>query len=79
MAYDRLMGDDGESEVRVWRARTARTRSFVLGGLVGASAVVAGLRRARRRRRRPVQAGLGAFEGAPCYRELLESERRDGP
>jgi hypothetical protein len=26
-----------------------------------------------------VQAGLGAFESAPCYRELLERERRDGP
>jgi len=26
-----------------------------------------------------VQAGLGAFESAPCYRELLESERREGP
>ena len=80
MAYDRLMGDDGESrDVRGRRTRTARTRSFVLGGLVGASAVAAGRRRARRRRRRPVQAGLGAFESAPCYRELLESERRDGP
>jgi hypothetical protein len=54
-------------------------RSFVLGGLVGASAVAAGLRRARRRRRRPIQTGLGAFEGAPCYRELLERDRRDGP
>jgi hypothetical protein len=71
------MGDDGES--RELRGRRTRTRSLVLGGLVGASAVAAGLRRARRQRRRPVQAGLGAFESAPCYRELLESERRDGP
>lgn len=52
-----------------------RMRSFVLGGLVGASAVVA----ARRRRhpapkRRPTPAGLAAFEGAPCYRELVERE-----
>jgi hypothetical protein len=54
-------------------------RSFVLGGVIGASAVAAGLRRARRRRRRPVQAGLAAFESAPCYRELLERERKDGP
>jgi len=51
----------------------------VLGGVIGASAVAAGLRRARRRRKRPVQAGLAAFEGAPCYRELLERERSDGP
>ena len=54
-------------------------RSFVLGGVVGASAVAAAIRRGRLRRRRPVQAGLGAFESAPCYRELLERERRDGP
>lgn len=61
------------------RGRRGRLRSFVLGGVIGASAVAAGLRRARRRRRRPVQAGLAAFEGAPCYRELLERERREGP
>jgi hypothetical protein len=59
--------------------RRARIRSFVLGGVIGASAVAAGLRRARRRGKRPVQAGLAAFEGAPCYRELLERERREGP
>lgn len=61
------------------RGRRQRARSFLLGGIVGASAVAAGLRRARRRRGRPVQAGLAAFESAPCYRELLERERRDGP
>jgi hypothetical protein len=52
-----------------------RMRSFVLGGLVGASAVVAARRRRGRapaRRDRP--AGLAAFEGAPCYRELVERE-----
>ena len=65
------MARDDEPDVRM--------RSFVIGGLVGASAVAAGLRRARRRRRRHAQAGLGAFEGAPCYRELLEKERREGP
>ncbi len=65
--------EDGE------RRRRDRVRSFVLGGVIGASAVAAGLRRARRRRKRPVQAGLAAFEGAPCYRELLERERREGP
>jgi hypothetical protein len=52
-----------------------RLRSFLLGGIVGASAVVAARRRRRivaRRRRAP--AGLAAFEGAPCYRELVELE-----
>ena len=68
--------DDGTDESR---GRRQRARSFVIGGIVGASAVAAGLRRARRRRRRPVQAGLAAFESAPCYRELLERERREAP
>lgn len=52
-----------------------RARSFLLGGIVGASAVVAARRRRRhvlRRRRAP--SGLAAFEGAPCYRELVERE-----
>ena len=64
---------------RFERGRRGRIRSFVLGGLVGASAVAAWLRRARRRRGRPVQTGLAAFESAPCYRELLERERSEGP
>ncbi|MES1246488.1 MAG: hypothetical protein ABUS54_02300 [Actinomycetota bacterium] len=56
--------------------RLGRARSFLLGGLVGASAAVATARRrrelARRRRDRMLHpAGLAAFEGAPCYRELL--------
>jgi hypothetical protein len=76
MTYDRLMANgDDEHDGR----RSDRLRSFVLGGVIGASAVAAGLRRARRRRKRPVQTGLAAFESAPCYRELLERERRDGP
>jgi hypothetical protein len=55
--------------------RSERLRSFLLGGLVGASAVVAA---ARRKRPRPRQAppGLAAFEDAPCYRETLEREKR---
>jgi hypothetical protein len=61
------------------RGHRRRMRSYVVGGIVGASAVAAALRRARRPRRRPVQAGLAAFESAPCYRELLEKERRDAP
>ena len=77
MSYDRVMATDGEEHGE--RRRRDRVRSFVLGGVIGASAVAAGIRRARRRRKRPVQAGLAAFESAPCYRELLERERRDGP
>jgi hypothetical protein len=50
-----------------------RLRSFLIGGLVGASAVVAAGRR-RRRQRRPGPAGLAAFEQAPCYREIVEAE-----
>lgn len=53
-----------------------RLRSFLIGGLVGASAVVAAGRR-RRRQRRPGPAGLAAFEQAPCYREIVEAERLD--
>ncbi len=51
-----------------------RLRSFILGSLLGASAVLA---TARRRRRRAGQrpAGLAAFEDAPCYRELVDAER----
>jgi hypothetical protein len=59
--------------------RRQRTRSFVLGGLVGASAVFAAARKRRRRRARQTPAGLAAFESAPCYRELIERERSDGP
>jgi hypothetical protein len=76
MAYDRLMASDDEVQ---GERRRDRVRSFVLGGVIGASAVAAGIRRARRRRKRPVQAGLAAFESAPCYRELLERDRREGP
>jgi hypothetical protein len=60
---------DGES-------RRGRLSSFVVGGLVGASAALAAARRKRRRaspaRRTPQ--GLDAFEGAPCYREIVERE-----
>ena len=51
-----------------------RIRSFVIGGLVGASAVLAAVRR-KRPRPRPAQPGLAAFEDAPCYRETLDRER----
>ena len=61
--------------------RGGRLRSFLIGGLVGASAAVATARRrrelARRRRQRQLHpAGLAAFEEAPCFRELLLEEER---
>jgi hypothetical protein len=55
--------------------RAERLRSFLLGGLVGASAVLAAVRR-KRPRARQTPPGLAAFEDAPCYRETLERERR---
>ena len=49
--------------------------TFLLGGLLGASATVAALDRRRRvQRRRGRPRGLAAFESAPCYRELLDRE-----
>ena len=60
--------------------RGGRLRSFVLGGLVGASAAIAAARRMQpRRRRRVAPAGLAAFEGAPCFREIVDREEREGP
>lgn len=62
--YHRAMDDEG---------RRGRIRSFLLGGVLGASAVIAAVRRRRQpRRRTPV--GLAAFEEAPCYEETLERE-----
>ena len=60
-------GDSGRS----------RFSSFVLGGLVGASAAIAAANRRRPRRTPPRRSpqGLAAFEGAPCYREIVERER----
>ena len=58
--------------------RRGRLSTFVVGGLVGASAALAAAARRRRRRaataRRTPQ-GLEAFEGAPCYHEVVERER----
>ncbi len=60
---------DGES-------RRSRTRSFLVGAALGASAAIAAARRLRPKERRPAgPAGLAAFEEAPCYRELVEKER----
>jgi hypothetical protein len=54
-----------------------RLQSFAIGSLLGASAAIAAARRRRPRRRpqRQTPAGLAAFEGAPCYREVVERER----
>ena len=54
--------------------RTERLRSFLLGGVVGASAVLAAVRR-KRPRARQTPPGLAAFEDAPCFRETLEREK----
>jgi hypothetical protein len=61
------------------RRRRDRARSLVIGGLLGASAVFASGKRQRRRRKRGTPSGLAAFESAPCFRELLESEEPDEP
>lgn len=59
-------------------SRRSRTRSFLVGAAVGASAALAAARRQRPKGGRETPAGLAAFEDAPCYRELLERER-SGP
>jgi len=56
-------------------SRRSRTRSFLVGAALGASAALAAARRLRPREHRRGPAGLAAFEEAPCYRELVERER----
>lgn len=60
-------------------SRTGRLGSFVVGGLLGASAALAAARRNRLRIGEPrrMPQGLQAFEGAPCYREIVEREREE--
>lgn len=56
-----------------------RLRSFLLGGVLGASAVAATRRRRRRaavERRRSLPSGLRAFEGAPCFDEETPDRKR---
>ena len=66
--------------MRPWTAPVAgpsRLRSLLVGGVIGASAVIATARRKRRARTYAQQAhasGLAAFEDAPCYQETIERE-----
>lgn len=60
--------------------RRDSVRTFLLGGLLGASAAIAAVNRRRRiQRRRGRPRGLAAFESAPCYQELLDQERDEAP
>jgi hypothetical protein len=56
--------------------RGGKLRTFALGSLVGAAGAIATARRLRPPSRRPRQApaGLGAFEDAPCFLEIVERE-----
>jgi hypothetical protein len=57
--------------------RGRRFRSFLIGGLLGGVAGLAAAGRMRVRPRPPKRtplAGLAAFEQAPCYQELVDSE-----
>jgi hypothetical protein len=54
-----------------------RLRTFLIGGVVGASAAIATARRHRRPQPpRPLPGGIAAFEQAPCFREGEEQERK---
>jgi hypothetical protein len=57
--------------------RGRRVSSFLVGGLLGSVAgiVAAGRVHVRRAPRpRPSREGLAAFEGAPCFEEILAAE-----
>jgi hypothetical protein len=58
------------------QSRRRRLRSFALGGVIGAAGAIATVRRRRHPSRRPrdAQAGLAAFEDAPCFLEVIERE-----
>ena len=58
------------------QSRRSRFRSFALGSVVGVAGTIATARRLRRPSRRPrdAQAGLAAFEDAPCFLEVVERE-----
>jgi hypothetical protein len=55
--------------------RGRRLGSFLVGGLLGSVAALVAAGRMRVKEapfERPAGDGLAAFEGAPCYRELVE-------
>ena len=52
-----------------------RLKTFLLGGLVGASAVLAAARRRQETPQPKPPRGLAAFEDAPCFREESDRER----
>ena len=79
MAYDPPMARKQGKQPRQEERHGRRMRSLVIGGLIGASAAAAARRVRPRLKRRETPAGLGAFESAPCYRELAERRRSDGP
>lgn len=58
--------------------RHSKLRSFALGSLVGISAGIAAARRVGRRPgAKRMQAGLAAFEDAPCFHERVKRQARD--
>ena len=62
-------GEDGRS----------RLRTFLLGGLVGASAVLAAVRRRPQSAVPTPRRGLDAFEDAPCFREQAVRDAASRP
>jgi hypothetical protein len=56
-----------------------RLKTFLLGGLVGASAVLAAARRRPPAVRAAPRRGLSAFEDAPCFREQAVRDASAGP
>jgi hypothetical protein len=70
---------DGTLVAQSENSRHRKLRSLVIGGLLGASAATVARRLRPRRSRHEAPAGLGAFESAPCYREVSERRRNDGP
>jgi hypothetical protein len=56
-----------------------RLKTFVLGGLVGASAVLAAVRRRPAGPEVKPQRGLAAFEDAPCFEEQTARDESRQP